>query len=189
MRAAAGPDCDGADDDADRQEHGQANAKARRLPALARREHDVLPRADAFLTVQNFVSAASGIVLAPTRGFARVRQYHRQLLGRRDAVHALHPAADLRRLWAVPGLASLPQTLGVYVDATTLEGAKQTLAVGPMGSQVAIKMLGTNGGGFFNANAAHPFDLVFMLLLPALSHLDQLNALAIVARKLRDQTV
>ena len=58
-----------------------------------------------------------------------------------------------------------------------------------MASQVAIKMLGTNGGGFFNANAAHPFDLVFMLLLPALSHLDQLNALAIVARKLRDRTV
>jgi K+-transporting ATPase ATPase A chain len=52
----------------------------------------------------------------------------------------------------------LPQTLGAYVDATTLEGAKQTLAVGPVASQVAIKMLGTNGGGFFNANAAHPFE-------------------------------
>ena len=45
-----------------------------------------------------------------------------------------------------------------YVDATTLEGAKQTIAVGPVASQVAIKMLGTNGGGFFNANAAHPFE-------------------------------
>jgi K+-transporting ATPase ATPase A chain len=52
----------------------------------------------------------------------------------------------------------MPQTLGAYVDATTLEGAKQTIAVGPVGSQVAIKMLGTNGGGFFNANAAHPFE-------------------------------
>jgi K+-transporting ATPase ATPase A chain len=51
-----------------------------------------------------------------------------------------------------------PQTLGPYVDATTLEGAKQTIAVGPVASQVAIKMLGTNGGGFFNANAAHPFE-------------------------------
>jgi K+-transporting ATPase ATPase A chain len=52
----------------------------------------------------------------------------------------------------------MPQTLGPYVDATTLEGAKQTIAVGPVASQVAIKMLGTNGGGFFNANAAHPFE-------------------------------
>ncbi|TIS67622.1 MAG: potassium-transporting ATPase subunit KdpA, partial [Mesorhizobium sp.] len=51
-----------------------------------------------------------------------------------------------------------PQTLGPYVDATTLEGAKQTIALGPVASQVAIKMLGTNGGGFFNANAAHPFE-------------------------------
>ena len=52
----------------------------------------------------------------------------------------------------------MPQTLGAYVDATTLEGAKQTIAVGPVASQVAIKMLGTNGGGFFNANSAHPFE-------------------------------
>jgi K+-transporting ATPase ATPase A chain len=52
----------------------------------------------------------------------------------------------------------MPQTLGHYVEATTLEGAKQTIAVGPVASQVAIKMLGTNGGGFFNANAAHPFE-------------------------------
>jgi len=52
----------------------------------------------------------------------------------------------------------MPQTLGAYVDATTLENAKQTIAVGPVASQVAIKTLGTNGGGFFNANAAHPFE-------------------------------
>ncbi len=52
----------------------------------------------------------------------------------------------------------IPQTLGAYVDATTLEGAKQTIAVGPVASQIAIKMLGTNGGGFFNTNAAHPFE-------------------------------
>src|SRR6202023_1341086 len=52
----------------------------------------------------------------------------------------------------------MPQTLGAYVEATTLEGAKQTIAVGPVASQVAIKMLGTNGGGFSNANAAHPFE-------------------------------
>src|SRR5208282_4191580 len=52
----------------------------------------------------------------------------------------------------------MPQNLGPYVDATTLEGAKQTIAVGPVASQVVIKMLGTNGGGFFNANASHPFE-------------------------------
>jgi len=52
----------------------------------------------------------------------------------------------------------MPQTLQPYVDAITLEGARQTIAVGPVASQVAIKMLGTNGGGFFNANAAHPFE-------------------------------
>ena len=52
----------------------------------------------------------------------------------------------------------MPQTLGPYVDATTLEGAKQTIAHGPVASQIAIKMLGTNGGGFFNANSAHPFE-------------------------------
>ena len=51
-----------------------------------------------------------------------------------------------------------PQTFGGAVEATTLEGARQTIAVGPVASQAAIKMLGTNGGGFFNANAAHPFE-------------------------------
>src|SRR5262249_4480435 len=52
----------------------------------------------------------------------------------------------------------MPQNLGAYTDATTLEGAKQIIAQGPVASQVAIKQLGTNGGGFFNANAAHPFE-------------------------------
>ena len=64
-------------------------------------------------------------------------------------------AWSTRCSWSAQGI---PQTLGAYVDATTLEGAKQTIAVGPVASQVAIKMLGTNGGGFFNANAAHPFE-------------------------------
>ncbi len=50
------------------------------------------------------------------------------------------------------------RTLSAYVDATTLEGGKQTIALGPTASQLAIKMLGTNGGGFFNANSAHPFE-------------------------------
>src|SRR5438132_4578139 len=52
----------------------------------------------------------------------------------------------------------MPQNLGAYVDATTLEGAKQTIAQGPVASQAVIKVLGTNGGGFFNANAAHPYE-------------------------------
>ena len=52
----------------------------------------------------------------------------------------------------------MPQNLSAYVDATTLEGAKQTIAMGPVASQEVIKMLGTNGGGFFNANSAHPFE-------------------------------
>jgi K+-transporting ATPase ATPase A chain len=52
----------------------------------------------------------------------------------------------------------IPRTFGPYIEASTLEGARQTIAVGPVASQVAIKMLGTNGGGFFNANAAHPFE-------------------------------
>ena len=52
----------------------------------------------------------------------------------------------------------MPQNLAGYVEATTLEGAQQTIALGPVASQEAIKMLGTNGGGFFNANAAHPFE-------------------------------
>ena len=52
----------------------------------------------------------------------------------------------------------MPQNLGAYTEATTLEGAKQVIAQGPVASQEVIKMLGTNGGGFFNANSAHPFE-------------------------------
>jgi K+-transporting ATPase ATPase A chain len=59
----------------------------------------------------------------------------------------------LFRVWQ-----GIPRMLGPYIEASTLEGARQTIAVGPVASQVAIKMLGTNGGGFFNANAAHPFE-------------------------------
>ncbi len=50
------------------------------------------------------------------------------------------------------------QNFSSYIELTTLEGAKQTLAMGPVASQIAIKELGTNGGGFFNANSAHPFE-------------------------------
>jgi K+-transporting ATPase ATPase A chain len=113
------------------------------------------------LTHQNFLSAATGIVLAMAliRGFAR---HSVQTVGNfwvditRCTLYVLLPICIPYALFLV--WQGMPQTLGAYVDATTLEGARQTIAVGPVASQVAIKMLGTNGGGFFNANAAHPFE-------------------------------
>jgi K+-transporting ATPase ATPase A chain len=113
------------------------------------------------LTHQNFLSAATGIVLAVAliRGFARASA---KTVGNfwvditRCTLHILLPICIPYALFLI--WQGMPQTLGAYVDATTLEGAKQTIAVGPVASQVAIKMLGTNGGGFFNANAAHPFE-------------------------------
>ncbi|TIS05355.1 MAG: potassium-transporting ATPase subunit KdpA, partial [Mesorhizobium sp.] len=113
------------------------------------------------LTVQNFVSAVTGIAIAIAliRGFARasgksIGSFWVDLT--RCTLYVLLPACIVLTLVYV--WLGIPQTLGPYVDATTLEGAKQTIALGPVASQVAIKMLGTNGGGFFNANAAHPFE-------------------------------
>jgi potassium-transporting ATPase potassium-binding subunit len=113
------------------------------------------------LTVQNFVSAATGIVLAVAlaRGFARasantIGNFWLDLT--RCTLFVLLPICVVFALFLV--WQGVPQTLGAYVDATTLEGGKQTIAIGPVASQIAIKMLGTNGGGFFNANAAHPFE-------------------------------
>jgi K+-transporting ATPase ATPase A chain len=113
------------------------------------------------LTHQNYLSAATGIVLAIAliRGFAR---HSMRTVGSfwvditRCTLYILLPICIPYALFLV--WQGIPQTLGPYVDATTLEGAKQTIAVGPVASQIAIKMLGTNGGGFFNANAAHPFE-------------------------------
>jgi K+-transporting ATPase ATPase A chain len=113
------------------------------------------------LTHQNFLSAATGIALAVAliRGFSRSSM---RTIGNfwvdvtRCTLYVLLPICVVAALFLVSQ--GMPQTLGAYVDATTLEGAKQTIAVGPVASQVAIKMLGTNGGGFFNANAAHPFE-------------------------------
>jgi K+-transporting ATPase ATPase A chain len=113
------------------------------------------------LTHQNFLSAATGIALAIAliRGFSRssmrtVGNFWVDVV--RCTLYVLLPICVVYALFLVSQ--GMPQTLGPYVDATTLEGAKQTIAVGPVASQVAIKMLGTNGGGFFNANAAHPFE-------------------------------
>jgi K+-transporting ATPase ATPase A chain len=113
------------------------------------------------LTVQNFVSAATGIALAVAliRGFAR-----RSVSGignfwvdvTRCTLYVLLPVSFVAALFLV--WQGMPQNFAAYVDATTVEGAKQTIAQGPVASQIAIKMFGTNGGGFFNANAAHPYE-------------------------------
>ncbi len=113
------------------------------------------------LTVQNFVSAATGMALAVAliRGFARasartVGNFWVDLT--RSTLYVLLPLCMLLTMAYVA--LGVPQTLAPYVEATTLEGGRQTIAVGPVASQLAIKMLGTNGGGFFNANSAHPFE-------------------------------
>ncbi len=113
------------------------------------------------LTVQNFLSAATGIALALAliRGFARRSA---RTIGNfwvdvtRCVLYVLLPVcvvATLVFVWQ-----GVPQNLDSYVTAQTLDGGTQTLAQGPVASQLAIKMLGTNGGGFFNANSAHPYE-------------------------------
>ena len=113
------------------------------------------------LAVQNFLSAATGLALAAAmiRAFAhsgtdRIGNFWVDVT--RVTLHVLLPFSIVLALVFVAF--GMPQTLQASVDATTLEGAKQTIALGPVASQEAIKLLGTNGGGFFNANAAHPFE-------------------------------
>jgi K+-transporting ATPase ATPase A chain len=113
------------------------------------------------LTHQNFLSAATGIVLAVAliRGFTRASA---KTVGNfwvditRCTLYVLMPICIVGTIVLV--WQGVPQNLSAYVDATTLEGAKQTIAQGPVASQMMIKHLGTNGGGFFNANAAHPYE-------------------------------
>src|SRR5216684_4247183 len=113
------------------------------------------------LTVHNFVSAATGIALALAliRGFSRreakaIGNFWVDLT--RCTLYILLPLSIVIALIFI--WQGMPQNLGAYVDATTLEGAKQTIAQGPVASQEAIKILGTNGGGFLNANSAHPYE-------------------------------
>src|SRR5271167_186668 len=113
------------------------------------------------LTVHNFVSAATGLAMAfaLVRGFARssattVGNFWVDMT--RVTLYILLPIAVVFALVLVA--LGVPQTLAGAVDATTLEGAKQTISIGPVASQEIIKELGTNGGGFFNANSAHPFE-------------------------------
>jgi K+-transporting ATPase ATPase A chain len=132
------------------------------------------------LTVQNFASAAAGmaVAIAVVRGFARQQI---NSLGNfwvdltRAILYILLPLSLLAAL----ALCSqgVIQNFHAYTTATTLEGAKQVIAQGPVASQEAIKMLGTNGGGFFNANSSHPFEnptpftnllqMVLIFLIPA----------------------
>jgi len=113
------------------------------------------------LTIHNFLSAATGIAIAFAlfRGFARreakgVGNFWADVT--RITLYLLLPLCVIYALFLIAS--GVPQTLAGSVDATTLEGARQTIALGPVASQEAIKMLGTNGGGFFNANSAHPFE-------------------------------
>jgi potassium-transporting ATPase potassium-binding subunit len=113
------------------------------------------------LTMHNFVSAATGIalVLAVIRGFARreakaVGNFWVDLT--RSTLYVLLPLSIVVALALIAF--GMPQNLGAYTEATTLEGVKQVIAQGPVASQIAIKQLGTNGGGFFNVNSAHPFE-------------------------------
>jgi K+-transporting ATPase ATPase A chain len=113
------------------------------------------------LTVHNFVSAATGIALALAlvRGFTRreaktIGNFWVDLT--RATLYVLLPLSVVIALFFV--WQGMPQNLNAYVDATTLEGAKQTIAQGPVASQEVIKIFGTNGGGFFNANSAHPYE-------------------------------
>jgi K+-transporting ATPase ATPase A chain len=113
------------------------------------------------LTVHNFVSAATGIALAVAlvRGFARrsgrtIGNFWVDMT--RCVLYILLPVSIVIGLVFV--WQGMPQNLGAYTDATTLEGAKQVIAQGPVASQEVIKIIGTNGGGFFNANSAHPFE-------------------------------
>jgi len=113
------------------------------------------------LTTQNFVSAATGmaIVVPLARAFARTKA---TTVGNfwvdltRTTLYVLLPLSIVVALLYIA--LGMPQNLSAYIDATTLEGGKQTLAQGPVASQIAIKMLGTNGGGFFNVNSSHPYE-------------------------------
>src|ERR1700736_1211463 len=113
------------------------------------------------LAMHNFASAAVGIAIA----IAVIRGISRRSAGRignfwvdtvRGTLYILIPFCLVLALLMVQQ--GVIQNFSPYLTVTTLEGAKQTLAMGPVASQEAIKQLGTNGGGFFNANSARPFE-------------------------------
>ena len=113
------------------------------------------------LTTQNFISSATGMAVAAAvaRGLASKQQ---KTIGNfwvdmtRATLYILLPISIVLALVFV--WQGMPQTLATSLQATTLDGGSQTIAIGPVASQLAIKQLGTNGGGFFNVNSAHPFE-------------------------------
>jgi len=113
------------------------------------------------LAVRNFVSAATGIAIAIalTRGLVR---HSATTIGNfwvdltRSTLYILLPISFIAALFLVSQ--GVVQTFAASIDVTTLQGAHQSILTGPLASQEAIKELGTNGGGFFNANSAHPFE-------------------------------
>jgi len=132
------------------------------------------------LTVQNFVSAATGIavLLALVRGLARkttdqLGNFWTDLT--RSTIYILLPLSILFAVVLVGQ--GVVQNFKTYETVHTLQGVQQIIPMGPAASQIAIKQLGTNGGGFFNANSAHPFEnptpfsnfleMLFILLIPA----------------------
>ncbi len=134
------------------------------------------------LTSHNFLSAATGmaVLLTLTRGIIgkaidTVGNFWVDLV--RMVVYILLPLSILFAIVLVGE--GVIQTFSPYVEVTTLENAKQTIPMGPVASQIAIKQLGTNGGGFFNANSAHPFEnptafsnlleMLALVLIPAAS--------------------
>jgi potassium-transporting ATPase potassium-binding subunit len=131
-------------------------------------------------TVLNFLSAATAmaVAIAVMRGLMTSQtktlgNFHQDFV--RTQLYILLPISLIVALFLV--IEGVPQTLGDYVTSGTVEGARQIIPRGPVASQTAIKMLGTNGGGFFNANGAHPYEnptplssfvqTVLMLLIPA----------------------
>jgi K+-transporting ATPase ATPase A chain len=132
------------------------------------------------LAVQNFVSAAVGmaVLAAVIRGFARrstkgLGNFWRDFY--RSSVYILLPLSVIVAVLLISQ--GVPQTFHAHATATTLEGAQQDIARGPVASQIAIKQLGTNGGGFYNSNSAVPFEnpngftnlleMLSILLIPA----------------------
>ena len=159
-------------------------ASQHQLAELRRREHDELSHADGGayhpeLRVRRHRHRARH--RADPRLCACLGQDRRQFLGRSDARDALRAAAAFVRRALFLVWQGVPQNIGPYVDATTLEGATQTISQGPAASQIAIKQLGTNGGGFWNANSAVPYEnptplsnfvemLFILLIAAALTH-------------------
>lgn len=132
------------------------------------------------LTVQNFISAATGMAVAVAliRGLIRknadsIGNFWVDLV--RSTLYILLPLSIITALFLA--MEGVPQNMGAYVHATTLEGQEQVIAQGPAASQIAIKQLGTNGGGFFSINSAHPYEnptpvsnfiqMLSILLIPA----------------------